>query len=479
MAGPYDVESQAMPYGSVGGAGVRTLQSELLRRAQLAELQRADEERQAQLRLQNERAARAETRQTGLDRLNERVTLDQLASNDEARKTLSEQRAEATKETERKAFVASNPIGTSTAAKRAEGERLGLGSLFLSKPSDMPNGMPGTQVDAAVLPGATPKTFTPPEDVQFAGTPEQQKAAAEAEHTAKQRKLVDDFVAGRLDDQFGDTDPQTLQAAKLVASMSDPTHAATAIASLMKPPKAPVEGAAADNLAIEKIFYDRAIAAGMDPAAAKVEARRKFNALQGEQARQRQDITVTTANQRQLNAFANQAEQSFATRVSQQDQKVQDILTRASRAEEMLAHKNFVSDALLAPEVLQSVAGGMGSGLRMTTAEINNVMGAQTKLQELAGAFKKATGLGEQTRISDEMRQNLAAAVHIVRAAQERKVQVDADIMRRLETATSKAEIRALEAEWFQETAKAGRGGQEPPTAAGALPAGIRSGTIR
>lgn len=62
---------------------------------------------------------------------------------------------------------------------------------------------------------------------------------------------------------------------------------------------------------------------------------------------------------------------------------------RFSRLVETINQKTPAADALIAPELLTVMAGGIGSGLRMNEAEIARIVGGRTKWEDLKAAVNK------------------------------------------------------------------------------------------
>ena len=68
---------------------------------------------------------------------------------------------------------------------------------------------------------------------------------------------------------------------------------------------------------------------------------------------------------------------------------IADQVTRLDRLVSTINQETPQADALIAPELLTVVAGGMGSGLRLNEAEISRVIGGRSKLESLKAALNK------------------------------------------------------------------------------------------
>lgn len=68
---------------------------------------------------------------------------------------------------------------------------------------------------------------------------------------------------------------------------------------------------------------------------------------------------------------------------------IDDAVSRISRLQDTLSQNDKQSDALVAPELLTIIAGGMGSGLRINEAEISRVGGGRSAYDDLQAAVNK------------------------------------------------------------------------------------------
>lgn len=95
---------------------------------------------------------------------------------------------------------------------------------------------------------------------------------------------------------------------------------------------------------------------------------------------------------------------------------VDQAISRMGRLEETLNQKNPQADALIGPELLTIMAGGQGSGLRMTEAEISRVVGGRSAWENLKGKLQHWSLDPDDARTitpdQDRMIRSLVDAVH-------------------------------------------------------------------
>lgn len=480
MADRYSVDSQAAPYGSVGGASIRALQQELLRRQAFEDAARAEDERRQELQLQHERQARLDARQAGQDDLDRKVKLETLAGAEENRSSLIAQRKEATEKAQREEFTSTHRAGSSlTPAEQEEATRLHLGGLQLVTPgmprAKAPVNLPGTLVEPGTgqeLPAAPVKpegpAVTEPPTATYLGTEKQQKDEADLQATAKQRKAAEDFVAGKHDEEFADVDPAALAAAKLTVSVSGPSGLAAAVASIVKPPKAaatPQETKAAHDIKMQELMSK--IDQGYTPTAAEaadLKTWRKFNATVGETQANREisiNLGADRTDQRTAATQLNRAQAGVQRQIEAERKNLATDLERVDRAKTLLASKNFVADSVAAPEFLQISAGGMGSGLRMTDAELKRVQASQSKFQQWRADLAKLPGAKlagiEQTTIGERMRKDMGEALALIEGARVRKAKAEEEFLRKLKSTTDIGQVQDLEADWFEASRSGGQ----------------------
>ena len=87
----------------------------------------------------------------------------------------------------------------------------------------------------------------------------------------------------------------------------------------------------------------------------------------------------------------NRADRSWQVNQGRLDKirgPIDQLATRFSRLQDTLNQRSPQADALVAPELLTIMAGGMGSGLRMNEAEIARIVGGRSAWENLKGAMQ-------------------------------------------------------------------------------------------
>lgn len=95
---------------------------------------------------------------------------------------------------------------------------------------------------------------------------------------------------------------------------------------------------------------------------------------------------------------------------------IDDAIGRMGRLQETLDQHNPQADSLVAPELLTIMAGGAGSGLRMTESEISRVVGGRSAWQDLRAKIQHWSTNPEDARTitpeQDKQIRALVSAVH-------------------------------------------------------------------
>lgn len=90
---------------------------------------------------------------------------------------------------------------------------------------------------------------------------------------------------------------------------------------------------------------------------------------------------------------------------------------RISRLVESLNQRTPAADALVAPELLTAMAGGMGSGLRMNEAEIARIVGGRSSWETLKATLNKwQADPSKALSITDSQREQMRALVNAMQA---------------------------------------------------------------
>ncbi len=91
--------------------------------------------------------------------------------------------------------------------------------------------------------------------------------------------------------------------------------------------------------------------------------------------------------------------------------------TRLSNLDESLKQASPTADSLLSPELLSVVAGGAGSGLRMTQSEIDKVLGGRSHWESLKAAWQQwSLDPSKAGSITPEQRQQMKALSDAIKA---------------------------------------------------------------
>jgi len=134
--------------------------------------------------------------------------------------------------------------------------------------------------------------------------------------------------------------------------------------------------------------------------------------------------------------------------IEKQRTPVDQRLERLDRVEQAINQKSAQADALIAPELLSVMVGGMGSGLRMNEAEISRIVGGRSKLEDLKAVLEKwdpRTGGG--LSVTDEQRRQMLDILKAVRAKTEAKQQAFDEAQEALIHAGDVGEHRKVTAE--------------------------------
>lgn len=89
------------------------------------------------------------------------------------------------------------------------------------------------------------------------------------------------------------------------------------------------------------------------------------------------------------NAASDKSYQFHTAQISALAKPLQDRADRMERLQVSINQKNPQADALVAPELLTAMAGGMGSGLRMNEAEISRIVGGKNAWESLKSTLLK------------------------------------------------------------------------------------------
>lgn len=435
--GAYDVNSEVTGYGDPGAAAYRGMQTELMRRLQL----------QAQ--------ADAVTRQNKLDATNEELKRETIANTKLNNQSLADQRAATVKkETLASATLGLSPNDVLDDSTASTIKNNGGGGLLLGKPATpaMTMGVP-TQfaeppADAAA---ASEAPVTPAQAAQmlYKGTAKDQEDEA---HKKFAQTVVDSLKAKQ---ENGDTlTPVEQEALFQGNSILMTGKSATVPAGVIVPKVGPAEKSADKYLAVAtKAQKGEPLDADEKAFKAAYETQHPTEAQKQQDSIQRLHISVDATGARQDKSLTFQTKQQFRKELTDTEKKLDTDLERSDRALALLDKPNFVTDAVAGPEFLQIVAGGMGSGLRMTDAELRRVNEAQSKIDQFKGYLAKwdVLGMADKVTIQKEMRTQMKAALEAVHAARQRKAKLAADTLNGIGDAMTPEDLDSLHAKYWED----------------------------
>lgn len=159
--------------------------------------------------------------------------------------------------------------------------------------------------------------------------------------------------------------------------------------------------------------------------------------------------------------------------IEKQRTPIDQRLERLDRVEQAINQKSAQADALIAPELLSVMVGGMGSGLRMNEAEISRIVGGRSKLEDLKAALDKwdpRTGGG--LSVTDEQRRQMYDILKTVRLKTEAKQQAFNEAQEALIHAADVGEHRKITADLKKKLSLIDGGTEATTGQPGALPPG-------
>lgn len=106
-------------------------------------------------------------------------------------------------------------------------------------------------------------------------------------------------------------------------------------------------------------------------------------------------------------------------------QPVDQLIQRLGRLNDTLAQNNPQADALIAPELMTVMAGGQGSGLRMTDTEIERIVGGRSAWENLKAKVQHWSTNPEEARsITPDQDKQIRALVSMVHSKLASKQQI-------------------------------------------------------
>lgn len=151
----------------------------------------------------------------------------------------------------------------------------------------------------------------------------------------------------------------------------------------------------------------------------------------GKNSRDDFDIAMAAAKRAPKDTTASdqaRIERSFNARNSEleKDAKpISDSIQRLGRLNDTITNGSPIADSVTAPELMVVMAGGAGSGVRITTAEINNIMGGSSKWEQAKAALNQwNTNPAAANKILEPMRGQIKKLLDTVNSKLVQKEQV-------------------------------------------------------
>lgn len=130
---------------------------------------------------------------------------------------------------------------------------------------------------------------------------------------------------------------------------------------------------------------------------------------------------------------------------------IQDRMDNVQQALQLVNASTPQADALVAPAILKAEVGGAGSGLRMTTAEINNVMGGRGKWESLKAAIQKWNpNSGQALAITPDQRADMQKLLSALNDRTQTQLSIIRDSGQRLSVSEDPSEHKKILSETQQ-----------------------------
>lgn len=457
MAGPYDITDAPTGYGAA--TGFSALQQELLRRAQLQAIAEAAVRQQAQQQFENTRQLKNDQQNAELHAANIAQAKANLASMDDQRKAAIAVSNEATQQKQQAELTNTVAPGPVTPDIAQEFRSAGLGRLILSQPkTGLDTGdatpLPGTTVPVGDAAPVSAPVMLGPSKVPTLSTQDVNTGTQAQQLTKRQEDVRRKLLSGETKIDRSDS----LAMETLWKDMGGTGALPAGVVVPKAAPKTPAETKAAHDLKMEEM--ESQVAQGYKPTAdeaADLKVWRSRNPTQADKndaAHVNIQLHTDAAAGAASTHFTEQAKSRLQAGITKQNDMVSTDLRRNDKALMALSKPGWVSDASAIPEYLQIMAGGMGSGLRMTTAEINKVQHAQSyfaQLQAKMGRLPFAEFFGAQPKtIQDDMRAHMVDLLQTVREASKRTTQLHVAALRALKSAKSSDDVLTIQANYLE-----------------------------
>lgn len=134
---------------------------------------------------------------------------------------------------------------------------------------------------------------------------------------------------------------------------------------------------------------------------------------------------VAQATLSQPNKDNDRLDRSYTHNDNKLDKLASPIEEKQQRLSTLLGNVNLNSaaaDSVIAPELLTVMAGGQGSGVRMTDSEIRRITSGRSSMQDMKALLQKVAGGGQS--FTDSQRGEIRAMVDLVQSKIQRKLQI-------------------------------------------------------
>lgn len=386
-----------MPYMSPGDAFASTFEDSLLQREQLRRQQMADA-----------LAVQREQRIAQMQALELQQAKEALA---EKRRTFDEAQKDKRKAAFEKTIGEMMPGDIPTPELLNESKALGLTHVFpnfgVSTEPQMPEAPVGiANPEAPPLPAQAPNTVTPPLQggFRFIGTAKQ-----------RQQKELEGKVNG-LVNKITTLEPGSPEFLKTIAEY-EMVSGKQFPASALKAPTTETTPIVRSNT--QRRTVERLVNGQWVPVTGDVP--------KGAHFLQEQDTSVRdAANADRDSKRVETSREHGYTEFNNLSKDLEGTVKEYEKVGAMLAQHTAQADADLAPLILKATVGGMGSGFRMTRAEIENTLHGRTKWEDLQAALKKWSLDPQTAQIPDSQREavrDLAIAIRAKAAKALTKIQ--------------------------------------------------------
>lgn len=111
-----------------------------------------------------------------------------------------------------------------------------------------------------------------------------------------------------------------------------------------------------------------------------------------------QQIQVSAAGK--VDTADSKSYQFHVGELDKRSKPIDDSAARFARLQDTIGQETAQADALIAPELMTVMAGGLGSGVRITNSEIERVQGGRPMIESLQSKFRSWLGTDQKTAIN-------------------------------------------------------------------------------